>query len=170
MGNVCGVKKKARAKRAIITGRPIPPREPIQSFSGPREHPITSVEMPPPHHPGAPPGVEAKGVPVSEKELRIGYYFMVDELLGALLQEKALLSKNRSRLNKWHSMAAYQARTQGERNVNLIIVDGRSSRVQSASTAASDGEDGPEFRAWLDGQRVVLNEKVAEQGLRLFYK
>ena len=75
----------ARAKRAIITGRPIPPREPIQSFSGPREHPITSVEMPPPHHPGAPPGVEAKGVPVSEKELRIGYYFMVDELLGALL-------------------------------------------------------------------------------------
>ena len=47
MGNVCGVNKKGRkAKRDIITGRPIPPREPIQSFSGPREHPIQSIELP----------------------------------------------------------------------------------------------------------------------------
>ncbi len=56
---------------------------------------------------------EAKGIPISEKELRIGYYFLVDELLGSLLQEKAHLSKNKSRLTKWHSMAAYEARSLG---------------------------------------------------------
>ena len=100
---------------------------------------------------------------MSEKELRVGYYFMVDELLGQMLKEKSLLQKNRSRLTKWHSMAAYEARSMGHKQINLITVDGssgKSSRVQSASTAVSDndtGADNAEFRGWLDGQRVILN-------------